>query len=357
MSRYRDVDRAGIDKLINFITNNPTASDKDIEDYTKRLGYLPQELIPMASGAIQSEKYNINMNKPLQEILEEGYELDRTPGRRLILDPNDIKTEEGYKYAHKFKDNPGLQGLAEYDTVKLGGKKVLLPTKTIVRDSKNLLDKFRQLSVQGHEFQHIEDILANPDFIEEFEKLEKPPIAGEPGHHFNQPVSFETNKLKKIARDLPDDTESKSTANVRRELYSKKLDKLDLSKLSKKDKDSLEEYKKGLVINPKFKKLMAVLGPIGALAGAGVEASEGNLGEAALQAASAVDPTGIAEAAVDIKRRLSMSPEELKKQQLEDKYTAMPGGPSPADIMLDQLEEEPQVPAKMNKLRKILSNK
>jgi hypothetical protein len=109
---------------------------------------------------------------------------------------------------------------------------------------------------------------------------------------------------------------------------------------------------------PKFGKLMAVLGPAGALMSAGSEASEGKYGTAALKAASAIDPTGITDAAVDILRRSEMSPEERAEQLKEDKYAAMPAGlDSPADIMLDQLEDEGDIQKEREKQKRKLGYK
>lgn len=357
MSRLKEVDRYGIQKLISYIAANPTATQLDIAKYAENLGYDSKYLIPTALGSVLSEKNNVKLDKSLQEILEKTYDLDVTPGKRTIIDPDDIKTLEGREIAKKYKLNPDLLGEAEYGDIIINGKKINVPIRTILRDAKDPIQKLRQIGVQKHEQEHFLDVLTEPEFIAKFEKLikeKKAPSAGEKGHHFGQPVSIEAKRLQEEVRDLPEDNRINKAEAQRRSLRDK-LETIDLEKFDKKDRDYINTLKSGLKINPKFSKLMAVLGPVGALMSAGSEASEGKYGSAALKAASAIDPIGVADAALTIKERLEKSPEERKEQLREDKYTAMPAGlDSPADIILDKLEDEIDVEKEIKKTKQRL---
>lgn len=366
MDRLKKIDTIGIRKLQKWIDETPEATQADIAEYARRMGYDSADLLPTTLGATLLEKRNQKLSTPFSELLQNIFSDDLTPGGRFVIDPDNVKTKEGVKIAERFKKNPGLQGFAEYGTIKMNGKEIRIPTRTIVKEptSGNPFEILKQIGVQGHEFPHSENIILSNksfphrEFIENFEKLGKrAPIAGQPGHHFGKSGDIiEAKLLQQLIRDLYDPEINQIEAG-RREL-SKKLNELNLDKYSEKDRSYLDSLRTGLKINPNFKKLMAVLGPAGALMSAGSDASEGKYGTAALKALSAFDPTGLSDAAVDINERLNMSPEELKQQLREDKYKAMPIGlDSPADIMLDQLEDELDIQKEREKQKRKLGYK
>lgn len=82
------------------------------------------------------------------------------------------------------------------------------------------------------------------------------------------------------------------------------------------------------------------IGPIAGGIGAYGALKSGDTAAAGLNLASMLDPTGISDAALEVKDRLKeKDPEEIKKIAREDKYKAMGIALSPSDIILDQLED------------------
>lgn len=82
------------------------------------------------------------------------------------------------------------------------------------------------------------------------------------------------------------------------------------------------------------------IGPIAGGLGAYSALKSGDAAAAGLNLASIIDPTGISDAALEIKERLKeKDSKEIRKIMREDKYRAMGSALSPADIMLDQLED------------------
>lgn len=82
------------------------------------------------------------------------------------------------------------------------------------------------------------------------------------------------------------------------------------------------------------------IGPIAGGIGAYGALKSGDVAATGLNLASMLDPTGISDAALEVKDRLKeKDPEEIKKIVREDKYKAMGIALSPSDIILDQLED------------------
>lgn len=87
-------------------------------------------------------------------------------------------------------------------------------------------------------------------------------------------------------------------------------------------------------------KGIRAIGPIAGGLGAYSALKSGDAAAAGLNLASIIDPTGISDAALEVKERLKeKDPKEIKKIMREDKYRAMGSALSPSDIMLDQLDD------------------
>jgi hypothetical protein len=296
----KKADTAGINKLINYVTNNPTVTSEEMLRKAIELGYEPGDLIDKALGSVKYEKSGANLSKNLEDILNDVYQNDPTPGDRYVVDPMETR----YPKSKEFAKN--LRGLLGYQTNVDTGKSRKKPKEVVVRNMWDDLGKLQGISSAGHELKHSVDDLIRPGFYPKTDDSFKP------GHHYGD--IYETSELVREVKDLPEN--DKVTKEIKKQ--SKKLN---------------------LKAPSPFRRLLSILGPVGASIAAGYSLKSGDAMGAGLNLASAIDPTGISDTALEVKNRLAIKdPEEIEKLMLEDKYSAMPGGPSPSDIMLDQLK-------------------
>lgn len=295
----KKADTAGINKLLSEIASNPTISSEDLIRKARELGYDAGDLIDATLGSVKYEKSKATLSKPLEDVLNDIFETDPTPGKRYILDPSEATSPRGKDVAKALEGNLGVATSLNI------GKPRALPDYVAVRPAKTDLEKLKGISHAGHELKHQVDYLVRPDFKME----EKDPFKA--GHHYKE--IYEPSELIKEVKDLPKDE---------REI-----------------KEILNQSKKSFLKPSPFTKLRNVIGPLAAGAGLYSAMKSGDAMGASLEGAALLDPTGISDAAAEINRRLKMTPKEAKEAAREDKYSAIPGGPGPADIMLDQLED------------------
>lgn len=295
----KKADTAGINKLLSEIASNPTISSEDLIRKARELGYDAGDLIDATLGSVKYEKSKANLSKPLEDVLNDIFETDPTPGKRYVIDPSEAISPRGKDVAKALEGNLGVATSLNI------GKPRALPDYVAVRPAKTDLEKLKGISHAGHELKHQVDYLVRPDFKME----EKDPFKA--GHHYKE--IYEPSELIKEVKDLPKDE---------REI-----------------KEILNQSKKSFLKPSPFTKLRNIIGPLAAGAGLYSAMKSGDAMGASLEGAALLDPTGISDAAAEINRRLKMTPKEAKEAAREDKYSAIPGGPGPADIMLDQLED------------------
>jgi hypothetical protein len=245
------------------------------------------------------------------------FEKNPSPGERLIVNPSEARSPEAKRARSTlFNDesNSYNKGIAL--------SKGKLPTHTIIKEPlrSSDIDKLISAADIGHELKHHTETLTLPDR----EMTSVAPYTE--GHHIGG--IYESDKLIKDVRGISDDSkEFKAAAKA-----SKKL---------------------GGVTKP-FRKLMSIvggLGPIGAGAAALAALRSGDSSSAALHAASAIDPTGLTDAALEVKNRLGMSPEEALQQSKEDEYSAMPGDLANEFRMVDEARKAKQFKKVRGKLK------
>lgn len=301
--RLKKVDRVGVEKLISYIAANPIESELPgkLMQKAKELGYNPRELIDTALGHVKLEKSNAKLSDNPIDILNSIYENDPTPGRRYVIDPLEAISERG---KHVAKSLQGNVGFAESLNI---GRSRSLPDFAAVKMPYNDIEKLKSIADAGHELQHNTDWLIRPDL-----KIYNP-NAYEEKHHWG-PI-YETSELNREVRNLPKD--------------------------EKVVKEIIKQNKKVGLKPSSFGRLLSLLGKVGPI-GAGVSAisalKSGDVGAAALNAASAIDPTGVSDTALEIKNRLKMNPEEQEQTAKEDRYSAMPMDIANEQRMLDELD-------------------
>lgn len=297
MKNLKKADIEGIDKIVSFISNNPTVNSEQILRKALELGYHPQDLIDKALGSVKYEKSSATLSKDLEDVLNDVYEKDLTPGDRYVIEPREARTAKGKLAAKDMENLLGLQYSSDL------GKSRKSPDKILVRNQYGDLEKLLGITTAGHELRHSVDDLIRPGFESKTSKPFKK------GHHYGD--VYETSELVREIKNLPEN--EKIVNEIKKQ--SKKLN----------------------LKNPgPFRRLLSLLSPLAAASAL----KSGDVPAAVLNLSSTVDPTGISDAGLELKRRLEMTdPEEIKQTMKEDKYSAIPGGPSPSDIMLDDIED------------------
>jgi hypothetical protein len=313
--------RRDIDKIIAHAANTPLITDEDLIRKAREMKYTPRDLLTKAVGSLRLDKSSANLSQPLEDVLNQVDESQRTnvPGNRYIVDPN--SNNRGYVTKNVLEDLGDGAGVAVGKKAK--GKR-FSPEFMAILDAKNEMDMLDTLGVASHEEKHLSDFMTRP---------EHRPVGNsfQDGHHQKKGI-FEGHELIREAKDLPKDSR-------------------ELEEITKQTK------KMGGKIKP-WTKLMSVLGhvgPIGAGIGALSALHSGDVPAAVLHGASAIDPTGIADAALDINNRLKMSPEEAAKASKEDFYSAMPGDLANEYRVQDQLDaiEPKPKPNRFNKIKEL----
>lgn len=308
MSRLRKADKSGIDKIVAEIANNPTITSEELIRKAKELGYIPEDLIDKAYGSVLYEKSGANLSSKLEDILNNVYEKDPTPGIRYVFEPLEARSRLAKDYASYVKENPGILGFqTRFDL----GKSRKVPEHTVVLNAYDDMSKLQQIAAAGHEIDHQVDDLIRPGF------KSSTPRQYEKGHHYGD--IYETSELIREARDLP---------------------------RNQKELDEIVKQSKKIGLKPTyFRRLMSLVshaGPIGAGIAAASALKSGDVPAATLHAASIVDPTGITDVASEVKDRLKMSPEEQKEASKEDYYSAMPFDIANEQRLLSDLEKYPE---------------
>lgn len=315
--RFKPVDSKGIDKLIAEIKNNPTITSEELIRKAYELGYAPMSLIDAALGSVKYDKSKASLDKPLEDILNDIYEDDPTPGKRYVIDPSEAISPKAKEIAKQLEGNVGIA-----QSINFGDNPRAHSDYVAIRPAYSELDKLKSITHGGHELKHNEDFLIRPNV-----KMTDP-RPYRPGHHYKE--IYEPAELIREARELPKDP--------------------------KIAQEVVKQSKKMMIKPSMFTRLRSLFGPIAA--GAGLYSalkSDDTLG-AVLEGAALADPTGLADAAAEVNRRLKMNPEEQKKISKEDFYSAMPDILANEQRMLDSLEDEEDltVEKKLNKRKKEL---
>jgi hypothetical protein len=297
--------------LLAFIANNPTASGEDVFLKAKSMGYSPMDLIDASLGSVKYDKSGASLDKPLEDILNEVYEKDPTPGRRYVIDPKQVTSKKGKDVLSYLDDD--LLGVA---TSLNTGRERSLPDFIGVRDQSKELEKLKAITHAGHELKHQEDYLIRPNL-----KMTTPDPYKK-GHHFKE--VYEPYELIREAKDLPKD--------------------------EKVVKEILKQSKKAGLKPLPFSRLRSVLGPLGGILGAAGAMQSGDAMSAGLELGSTVDPTGVLDAAAEVNRRLKMPAKEAMKESKEDFYSAMPMDIANEQRMLDELDVEKEIGKRKQKL-------
>lgn len=182
----REIPKNAVDAMTSFIANNPGAQHEDLVRRAMEMGYNPASLIEQSLGSVMVDKNGLNLNLPLEDLLNESYGEKQLPGARYVINPNDISSSRGKEV---------LADLAKSRGVSVS--KGAIPDYVAVKDATTELEKLRALPIGGHELQHTEDLIRRPKFVPEG-------ALGEVGHHLG-PGTFESKELIKQVRDLPDD--------------------------------------------------------------------------------------------------------------------------------------------------------
>lgn len=297
--RLSPINTKSIDQLNAYIANNPAVTYQDLVKKSLEMGHNPHDLIDAALGSAKYEKSSARLDQSLEDILNSVYEKDPTPGRRYVMEPSEAISPRGKDVAKALEGNLGVaQSLNT-------GRPRSLPDFAAVRQQYNELGKLQAIAHAGHELEHQKDYLIRPN-IEI-----KTPQSYKVGHHYSG--IYEPRELIREVKDLP-------------------VNQKEISEIVKQSK------KAGLKSTP-FMRLRQILGPLVGAAGLYSALKSGDATAAALEAASLVDPTGIADTAAEVNRRLKMSPEEREQTKKEDFYSAMPGDIANEQRMLDELEE------------------
>lgn len=317
VKRFSTITPRAVSQLASYAANTPMVTHKDLVRKAIEMGYNPYDLIDAALGSVKYDKSSASLKSNLEDILNDVYEKDPTPGNRYVLDPSEAISDKAKEVAKSLEGNLGVA------TSLNTGRSRSLPNYAAVRNQYNDLKKLQAISHAGHELKHQSDFLIRPDLIMKTEKPFKK------GHHYGD--IYETSELIREAKDLPKN--------------QKELDEI------------VKQSKKSFLKPKSFGRLFSLLGKVGPI-GAGIGAlsalKSGDVGAAALNAASAVDPTGVADAALDIKNRLKMSPEEQEEAAREDRYSAMPMDIANEQRMLDDLEKYDEKGNRYKNIRKKL---
>ena len=310
MRRLSPVTRGSIDKLVAFIANNPSVTYPELVKKSLEMGHNPHDLIDAALGSVKYEKSSAILDRPLEDILNDVYEKDVTPGKRYVLEPSEAISKRAKEVAGALEGNLGVATSLDI------GRPRSIPDYVAVRPGYDDMSKLKGIAHAGHEFKHQKDYLIRPHFEM------KTPESYKIGHHYKE--IFEPAELIREVRDLP-------------------VDEKEVKEVVKQSK------KAGLKATP-FMRLRQILGPIVGAAGLYSALKSGDTTAAVLEAASLADPTGIADTAAEVNRRLKMSPEEQEETGKEDFYSAMPMDIANEQRMLDELEK-PKFKKVKDKLR------
>lgn len=319
-SRLGEPDRKGIEALQAYISNTPGVQHEDLVSKSIDMGYRPRGLIDAATGDMILTGSKANLSDDFEDVSNKIWENNPTPGERLLVDLNETRSPEAKRAKaelYNAKTRKYRKGVAISDNG--------LPTHTIVKEPhrKKDIEKLISIADTGHEFKHQTQQLTLPDF----EMTSNKPFTE--GHHAGG--IYESNKLIKDVRGISDDTKEYKAA----------------SKAAKKLGG----------VTSQFRKLMSVLGtagPIGAGVGALAALRSGDVPAAVLHGASAIDPTGISDAALTVKQRMDMNPEEAMEESKEDYYSAMPGDLANEFRVQDKLDKLEPKPQRFKKLKERL---
>lgn len=302
--RYATVTPNAVAKYTAFLSNTaaPMLTYEEMSRKAIEMGFDPKELIDATLGSIKYEKSGARLGDPLEDTLNEIYKDSPTPSDKFIIDPNAVKSNKGKVLADELGFN---KGVAIPDS-KRGSIEV--PSRIIVRDAKSDLGKLKAIANAGHEIQHPTDFLVRPDL------QYNQPKSYKKGHHFKG--IYEPDEAIREAKNIAPDA---------------------------KEIEQVRKASKALGLKPSpFKKILSILGhvgPIGVGIGALSALRSGDVPAAVLHGASAIDPTGIANTALEVNSRLKMSPEDAAQASKEDFYSAMPIGLGDEQRMLDEVQE------------------
>lgn len=289
-----------IEEFLSFIANNPTADSEQLMRKSLEMGFSPREMIDLSLGAVKYEKSKANLDKPIVDILNDIYEDDPTPGRRYVIEPSEAISKKAKEISENLGGNIGIAASLDI------GRPRQLPDYSVVKEAYGENEKLKRIADAGHELQHQKDALIRPGFIMKDDRPYKK------GHHYGD--IYETSELLREAKDLPKD--------------------------EKVVKEILKRSKSSGLKPSAFTKLRSLLGPLATGAALYSALESKDVPAAVLSGASLVDPTGISDAALEVKRRLDLKPEERMKQVEEDLLLGMPPEVADEQKLFRKLKEK-----------------
>ena len=306
-----------IDQFLAHLTNESgILSYEDMARKAMEMGYEPNDLIDASLGSIKYDKSGASLEKPLEDILNDIYSKDKVPGQRFIIDPQDVNSKKA-KEILQLLQRQNLEGVAVSENFGTGRS---LPRFIALKNAKDDLDKLKAISIGGHEIKHLEDYFIRPDIKNYVEDPFKK------GHHAKG--IYEVDELNREVKNLPED--------------------------EKVIKEVLKQNKKNYLKPGLFTKLRGYFGPLANAYGVYSALKAKDSKAAALEAAALVDPTGVADAAAEVNRRLGMSKEEQEESIKEDFYSGMPEEIANEYRMMDQLKKLEEPPKKFKTIKKVL---
>lgn len=201
---YRD-----IEKIHSMIANDPSMDSVKLLSIAKNMGYdNPGPLIDAALGSVKLDKSGVPIKADIEDILNEVYSEDITPGKRYIVNPykESAVGTKAKSVIKNLQDEFGDvdQGVALREAQRVRGraapKYIAVPDPSFYKDYYNLSDELAKLSTisgAGHELGHSKDWMLYPNFDPKVSSPYKK------GHHAKG--IFEPDELIREVRDLPVD--------------------------------------------------------------------------------------------------------------------------------------------------------
>lgn len=198
-----------VNRFLQKIAANPEIDQKDLLRISVEMGINPRELIRKSLGSVLVDENNLSLDKPIDDLLNNIFEKNPVPGKRLVVNPNvDIskidpkELEVIGRTLNLFKSKPNVLGHMQYrqnwfDKNAFRGKPDISAVRLLGTSDDQMLS---QIVTAAHELEHAEDaVLGN---IPENQN----PIAFNEKHHGRKGI-FELDELIKKVRGLSPDPE------------------------------------------------------------------------------------------------------------------------------------------------------
>lgn len=327
---------------------------------TTRKTVLTDNIIHQLLGEAALDEIEGLQNLPTQEAFEKSKEVSNKGlsklEKSLDISPKvEIKDLSEYKAHGLQSPSSGILIDKRYDTPDIATKQLGLGT--LFHETGHSIDDVakRFASVEQEmekrlepdyklkKFRKLNDKKYKPTVLELMDDEEFSRYYSQAKDSFDEYVKNNPNKLEEMVQE-PGILKFESQKVP--ELIPNEFKEMSPSKLQNLYSGTGHWYKRNFpfenlqnVLKKGIKGIRAI-GPIAGGLGAYSALKSGDAAAAGLNLASIIDPTGVADAALEVKERLKeKDPKEIKKIIREDKYRAMGSALFPTDIMLDQLED------------------